>query len=232
MQTWVCGNCGGKTESVARPYWCRRCAHFGKFDVIVYSPANAPPARAPVKASELGGGEHAPSLGLKWDELLGRVGQPLKFVMSGPAGSHKTSEALDFSQAVSSAWGQVLYDAVDEGFESVSFRDKIRRLEIRDVFLINAYWAAVAREAASGRWALICLDTANAIGATPGEIDEYTRATDVSWLVLLEWTKSGWFKGTSSWSHWADVHCELTSDGEVVVVKNRYSKLKRERIHA
>lgn len=217
---WRCLVCGANADD-PRPFWCPRCGAVSSYGRVVHSPAMAPPQRRPVKASDLGGGKLAPSLG-RWDDLFGRVGRPIKLLVFGPPGSLKTTCALLLSEAFK-VWGPVLYVAADEGPESQSFKDKIGRLEVLSPYIMSGSWAEISAEVAGGGWSLVVLDSANRIGVVPGELDAYTNSLRLSWLVLLEVTKAGDFRGDASWPHWADI--VLYTDGKCVnVEKSRYGQ--------
>ena len=218
---WRCTECGASSGDDRRPLYCPRCASMASYVRVVQSPGVAPRGAEPIQASKLAAGVLAPTLG-EFDSFLGRLGRPVRIAIFGAAGAGKTTWALRLAQAFRT-WGQVLFCAVDEGMESASFRDKIQRLEITSPFIFSGGWPEITAQAVTGRWRMIVVDTVTRAGADPGEMNAYTRAHGVSWVAVLEVTKSGMFRGDASWSHWSDVL--IRAEGlRVSIEKNRYGR--------
>lgn len=217
---WTCVECGSDAEGL-RPGWCPRCGAVSSFFPPVRSPGFRAPYRAPVQACDLAVGPRAPSLGSPWDDL-GVIGRPLKLVLFGGAGSGKTTQLLRLGDAFASRWGvSVLFDAFDEGLESISFRRRLRALEIRQIYLVTAGWAELSLELGNSRWGVVIVDSATRLGLVPGELDSYIRSNDLTVAVSLEVTKAGDFAGPASWSHWSDILLRAEDFG-LFVEKNRY----------
>lgn len=224
--TWVCSQCSATAGSADRPQFCTRCLSVGTFVAPVYQPGVVPglDRDRPRRVGDLGAGILAKSLG-DWDAVLGRVGRPYRLVIAGPAGSGKTTGALKLAGAIAGAWGAVLYAAVDEGAESVSFKDKIARLELQhssNLWVYSGSWPQISRELVRGSWAAAVLDSGNNLGLVPAELNQYADKLGTSWIVTLEVNKDGQHRGDAAWPHWADA--VLWADhGRLKSTKNRYA---------
>lgn len=220
-----CLGCGATADG-ERPTWCSRCGAVNSFGPICRSPATAPPRKDPVLARELGAGSYAPPLGQPFDQIFGRLSAPAKLLVYGPPGSGKTTRCLQLAEALT-AWGPVLYDSFDEGIEAASFRDKVARLEIVNIYLVSSSWRELSEEIATRRWRVVCVDSASRVGCTPAELDDFGQALSLTWLIVLEATKGNSFRGSNTWGHWSDVLVKA-QDMKLRVEKNRYGVLRSE----
>lgn len=219
---WRCVSCGADSERDERPLWCPRCGSMWTFGAVVGSPGVGPGRIKPVQASALRAGQLAPSLGEEFDSLFGRMGRPVKIGAHGLPGSGKTTWALKLAEAFK-VWGAVLYCALDEGYESQSFRDKVARLEIRSPYVCGGSWREISWEIARGEWGVVVVDTVQRSQALPEDLDQFSRSSGVSWVVLLEDLKDGaTYKGDSAWGHWVDVMVRVEGL-RATTEKNRYA---------
>ncbi len=165
----------------------------------------------------------------KWSILFGNPAPDFSMMLFGPPASGKTSFLLEFAYFLASNFGKVIYISSEE-FGSVTLVDKLEDIVKKSglhsdddgKFLIpeNLFFGKGMSDLEL--YDFIIIDSVNDLNL---DLADYKEIRDIyndkAFISVLQYTKSGDFRGGLDWEHEMDIACEI-EDGIIDVYKNRY----------
>jgi predicted ATP-dependent serine protease len=170
----------------------------------------------------------------KWEELFGRPAPDMSMMISGAPASGKTSILLEFAYYLASNFGKVVYISSEE-FGSVTLAEKLEEIVKKEgsegaedgKFLLpdTLFFAKGMTDLED--YDFVIIDSVNDLNL---DLMDYKEIRDIyykkAFISVLQYTKSGDFRGGLDWEHEMDISCRITA-GVVTVNKNRYGDNKR-----
>lgn len=157
-----------------------------------------------------------------YKELFGQPSKTFDMCISGAPASGKTTFLLKFAYYLAAKFGKTLYISSEE-FGSVTLVNKLKDMfPDKDDFNLpkNLFFAKGMTDLTDYKFVII--DSATDIGV---DIDDYKEVSDIyentSFIIVLQQTKSGDYRGSKEWSHEVEIFAEL-EEGKIYVTKNRY----------
>jgi hypothetical protein len=153
-----------------------------------------------------------------YQKLLGNPERNFTMVLHGEPGAGKTAFLMKFAGYLS-GFGSVLYISSEE-YGSVTLQNNINRYLHGKTQ--NIHFAPGIENAAISDYDFLILDSINDLGLN---LEDYKmlRAENpkTAFIMVLQNTKAGQFKGGKEWEHEAQIAGEV-SDGTIYIYKNRY----------
>jgi energy-coupling factor transporter ATP-binding protein EcfA2 len=171
------------------------------------------------------------SLGSIYDELLGKVEKGFSVMIYGTPGSGKSTFAIAFGRHLAQNFGPTLYVSSEE-FKaekgSFTLTDKLVRAGGAVPLL---YFDNKLVEKEIPKYKYVILDSTRMLHL---KYDEFARIKDkypeVSFIIIMQSTKAGSFKGEQEWLHIVDAEIHLDS-GVATTRKNRFGHIGRVQVY-
>jgi len=182
------------------------------------------------KASEITSKEYkAIPLKAEYHQFLGRFSQAGSILMSGSPGGGKSTLALQLL-ADMLRHGNALYIPAEEGADSFTTQEKIKRLSIPEEICL-AEWEGFEKlkdDIRDHSIRYVCLDSITYIDKNLSEFDDFRlwcKGRDVVLIVIAHSTKSGSYKGSSDLEHMVDTYIWVYPDSD----DRKFAKTKKNR---
>lgn len=168
----------------------------------------------------------------KWEHLFGNPSPDFSMMLSGAPASGKTTILLEFAYYLASNFGKVIYISSEE-FGSITLHDKLEEIVKRaglhsekndgKFLLPDTLFFAKGMTDLEG-YDFIIIDSVNDLNL---DLSDYKEIRDIydkkAFISVLQYTKSGDFRGGLDWEHEMDIACRIEA-GVVDVNKNRYGQ--------
>lgn len=168
----------------------------------------------------------------KWADILGSIAPDFTMMVTGAPGSGKTTFLLEYSYYLASNFGKVLYISSEE-YGSVTLSEKLEKI-IKDKGLHKTDDSGVKKSLIPKNlffgkgfsdlqdYNFVILDSVNDMDL---DIMDFKEVRDIysskGFVVVLQYTKSGEFRGTNEWEHECDIAIDM-KEGYIRTFKNRY----------
>lgn len=157
------------------------------------------------------------SINGEWYSLIGRPEKNFVMMVHGEPGSGKTTFLLKFIKYLSNM-GSVLYISSEE-YDSATLTEKVQTyLNPRPS---NVYFTSDIRNI-NGQFDTVVLDSVTDLGL---DLENFkalkAKYPDTAFILVLQHTKDGQFKGGKEWEHEAQI-AGKTDNGIIEIYKNRY----------
>lgn len=156
----------------------------------------------------------------KWKDLLGLPATNFDMMVFGQPGSGKTTFLLLFAHYLATKFGNVLYVSGEE-YDSSPLTEKVNALPSipsRLVFGRSLNKLPIPLY----NFQFVILDSVTDLGI---DIETYKslreQNPDTAFILILQTTKDGKFKGGKEWEHEVEIAGEI-EDGTISIYKNRY----------
>jgi hypothetical protein len=167
----------------------------------------------------------------KWKIIFGDLTPDFTAMVSGQAGSGKTSMLLELSYYLAKNHGSVLYISSEE-YDSLTLVDKLKDVLRNRIFKSsevkaedipsNLYFAKDLRDLKP--YDFIIIDSVNEMDL---DIRDYREIRDIypdkAFIMVFQVTKAGEFRGENQFRHETGFYAEI-DNGVIDVKKNRYGK--------
>jgi len=166
-----------------------------------------------------------------YSHLLGRFSHSGSILMSGFPGGGKSTLALQLLDDIKQH-GNVLYVPAEEGADSFTTQEKIKRLRIsKDIMLAEWEGFELLKDTIRDHNIIsVCLDSITYIDRNLREFEqfrEWAKDRDISLIVVAHSTKNGTYKGTSDLEHMVDT--SIWIEGAIArTKKNRFGPCPKE----
>jgi tRNA uridine 5-carbamoylmethylation protein Kti12 len=155
----------------------------------------------------------------RWSALLGKPAKNFTMMIHGEPGGGKTTLLLKFAQYLAENFGKVIFISSEE-FAATTLTSKVK--ELFNEFPPNLHFTESVKNYDLSDYDFIVLDSVNDLGLSVADFkqlkQEYPTA---AFILLLQHTKAGQFKGGKEWEHEAEIAGEIIN-GVVTIYKNRY----------
>ena len=154
----------------------------------------------------------------KWSSLIGQPATNFDMMIFGQPGGGKTTFLLSFAHYLATNFGSVLYVSGEE-YNSAPLTDKLNKLPSLPKKL---HFVKDLRNIPIGNYQFVILDSITDLG-----IDLISYKTmresypDTAFILILQTTKDGKFKGGKEWEHEVEIAGEV-DNGVITIYKNRY----------
>lgn len=156
-----------------------------------------------------------------YKEMFGKVSKSFKLFLHGGPGSGKTTFLLKFANDLTQL-GSVLYVSSEE-FDSTTLVEKLKELmkkEGLDFELPDNLF--FSKEIGNLKdYDFIIIDSVNDIGLGIEEFKEIKEKFNKAFILVLQNTKGGDYKGGKEWEHEVDIAAKV-EEGVIDIFKNRY----------
>jgi hypothetical protein len=153
-----------------------------------------------------------------WKRLFGEPAKNFTMLIHGGPGAGKTTFMMLFVKFISTL-GSVLYISSEE-YGASTLTKKISKYLTPTPS--NVFFTADKTKIEEGDYDFVVLDSATNIGM---DIEEFKKLKedhpDTAFIVLLQHTKNGQFRGSKEWEHETEIAAEVT-EGTIQVYRNRY----------
>jgi len=154
----------------------------------------------------------------KWKELIGQPAMNFDMMIFGQPGSGKSTFLISFAHYLASNFGNVLYVSGEE-FNSAPLTEKIKQLPSIPT---NLHFSQDVRNVYLKNYRFVIMDSITDLGI---DLEAYKtlreKNPDTAFILILQTTKDGKFKGGKEWEHEVEIAGEV--DGGVIsIYKNRY----------
>ncbi len=167
----------------------------------------------------------------KWKILFSDITPDFTMMISGQAGSGKTSMLLEFAYYLAKNHGSVLYISSEE-YDTLTLVDKLKDVLKNKIYKTselssedipdNLYFAKELRDLKP--YDFIIIDSVNEMNI---DIRDYREIRDIypdkGFIMVFQVTKSGEFRGENQFRHETGIYAEI-HEGIVDMKKNRYGK--------
>lgn len=155
----------------------------------------------------------------RWSALLGKPAKNFTMMIHGEPGGGKTTLLLKFAQYLAENFGKVIFISSEE-FAATTLTSKVK--ELFNEFPPNLHFTESVKNYDLSDYDFIVLDSVNDLGLSVADFkqlkQEYPTA---AFILLLQHTKAGQFKGGKEWEHETEIAGEIIN-GVVTIYKNRY----------
>jgi hypothetical protein len=153
-----------------------------------------------------------------WKRLFGEPAKNFTMLIHGGPGAGKTTFMMLFVKFLSTL-GSVLYISSEEYGASTLTKKISKYLTPTPA---NVFFTADKTKIEQGDYGFVVLDSATNIGM---DIEEFKKLKEVhpdtAFIVLLQHTKNGQFRGSKEWEHETEIAAGVT-EGTIRVYRNRY----------
>lgn len=154
----------------------------------------------------------------QWLELVGKPEKNFTMMLHGEPGAGKTTFILKFVQYLTK-FGNVLYVSSEE-FGSATLASKVK--ELLNPIPSNLHFASDIAKGSLPAYDFIVLDSVNDLGLDIESFKELKASNPkAAFILVLQHTKQGQFKGGKEWEHEAQI-AGVVTDGVISIYKNRY----------
>ena len=167
------------------------------------------------------------SLGFK-DAYLYLMGDPAKnfyAVLTGSPGQGKSTFSVQFANYYKKNHGRVLLMAAEQRGVNKPLQNLLKSykadfdIETAPQKYNTEKWIEVSK-----KYNLVIIDSATNLNLSPEQIEHVrTQAKDTGFLVILQSTKDGNYKGSTEWEHNCDIFMEA-KEMKIYQKKSRYTK--------
>lgn len=155
----------------------------------------------------------------RWSALLGKPSRNFRMMIHGEPGGGKTTFLLKFAQYLAENFGKVIYISSEE-FAATTLTTKVN--ELFNQFPSNLHFTENANQYDLSDYDFIVLDSVNDLGLTIADFKQLKQDyPNAAFILLLQHTKSGQFKGGKEWEHEVEIAGEV-ENGMATIYKNRY----------
>lgn len=155
----------------------------------------------------------------RWSALLGKPARNFRMMIHGEPGGGKTTFLLKFAQYLAENFGKVIYISSEE-FAATTLTTKVK--ELFNAFPPNLHFTENANQYDLSEYDFIVLDSVNDLGLSIADFKQLKQDyPNAAFILLLQHTKSGQFKGGKEWEHETEIAGEI-ENGLVTIYKNRY----------
>jgi hypothetical protein len=158
------------------------------------------------------------SLTGKWAALIGQPATNFDMMIFGQPGSGKTTFLLSFGHYLATNFGSVLYVSGEE-YNSAPLTEKLNLLPSLPK---NLHFVKDLRNIPVGNYHFVILDSITDLGV---DLESYKlmreKYPDTAFILILQTTKDGKFKGGKEWEHEVEIAGEV-DNGTISIYKNRY----------
>lgn len=156
--------------------------------------------------------ENIPSikLGGKWSLLIGDPAPGFLMLLSGKPGNGKSTTAIEFAQYYETHHGKVMFVASEQPGLNKPLQSLLERFNA--TFMV---WRKPVREVGVicdkiRGYDFVVIDSVNHMKLSPEDIAELReRNPKTSFLLVMQSTKDGSFKGSQEYLHDADIHVKM-----------------------
>jgi antirestriction protein ArdC len=151
---------------------------------------------------------------------LGAIPTNFDMMVDGAPGGGKSTLLLQFAEHLAKDLGQKVLYVSKEEFGAASLVEKVKRLGIKNVAFTNT----ITPDANLGEdYDTVFIDS---ITDLRFDVDDYKKLReknpDVAFVLVLQRTKNGQFRGTNEWPHEVEITAKV-QDGFTWTEKNRYN---------
>jgi hypothetical protein len=154
----------------------------------------------------------------KWAALIGQPATNFDMMIFGQPGSGKTTFLLSFGHYLATNFGSVLYVSGEE-YNSAPLTEKLNLLPSLPK---NLHFVKDLRNIPVGNYQFVILDSITDLGV---DLESYKlmreKYPDTAFILILQTTKDGKFKGGKEWEHEVEIAGEV-DNGTISIYKNRY----------
>lgn len=155
----------------------------------------------------------------RWSALLGKPAKNFTMMIHGEPGGGKTTLLLKFAQYLAENFGKVIFISSEE-FGATTLTTKVK--ELFNEFPPNLHFTENVKQYDLWEYDFIILDSVNDLGLTIADFKQLKLDyPNAAFILLLQHTKSGQFKGGKEWEHETEIAGEI-ENGLVTIYKNRY----------
>lgn len=168
-----------------------------------------------------------PTLGFKegYKYLMGDPSPGFYSVLTGSPGQGKSTFAVQFANYFQKEHGKVLFVAAEQRGINKPLQELLRRfktnfdVETSPQTYDSKKWIDTAKN-----YDLVIIDSATNLELSPSQIEDIrSNASNTSFLVLLQSTKDGKYKGSTEWEHNCDIFMKADKM-KIYQTKSRYAK--------
>lgn len=167
-----------------------------------------------------------------YEKYFGKPATNVKMMVHGQPGAGKTYFLLKFANWFAKNIGSVLYVAAEE-YGSPTLAEKLKA--IKQPFSPNLHFSPDVNGLNNYEYDLVIFDSIQAAKLDLDMFKELVKRYPLSaFILVLQKTKDGNFKGSKEWEHEIDIASEVkfNDDGERVIhtYKNRYQVIGENKI--
>lgn len=172
------------------------------------------------------------SLPEPYASVLGKLPENFSMAIWGPAGSGKSTVAVDLAWILANTLGKGIYCSSEEG-AGPSMQNKIKRLKAEhpDLYVMDFDGIEDLKSAIKYSGAKFCIfDSASMSHIKVSDMDnihDFCKKSNVAFLYILHATKTGDFKGNTYLIHMPDTVLQV-QDGIAKTTKNRFADTPQE----
>lgn len=168
----------------------------------------------------------------KWEHMFGKPSPNFSMMLTGAPSSGKTTLLLEFAYYLAVNFGKVIYISTEE-FGSKTLQDKLK-LVVKNLdknggdnkFFVPDQLYFSKGMADLTDYDFVIIDSVSDVYL---DIENYKELSDIypqkAFILVLQYTKAGQFRGTKEWEHEVDIYSEI-SGGVVSTIKNRFFSSK------
>lgn len=160
--------------------------------------------------------------GSEYKELIGNPEPNFLICIYGVAGNGKSTRALKFAEYLSNNHGRVLYNSSEEGFRA-SMQSKVKDFKANYFHISNCRKFDDLKNLIDKNPArFIFIDSVNDMDITPEQLAQLRKKFPLrGFVIVMQATKSGNYKGDSAFAHDADVIMKL-ENRQPIIEKSRF----------
>lgn len=154
-----------------------------------------------------------------WLTLFGRPAKNFTMMFHGEPHHGKTILLLKLAQYLAENFGSVLYVSSEE-FASTTMTDKVN--DFLNPLPKQLHFAESLQDVDLSKYEFVILDSVNDLGLNINQYKEIRKENpDIAFILILQHTKAGDFRGGKDWEHKAEIVGEVNK-GVVTLSKNRF----------
>jgi hypothetical protein len=154
-----------------------------------------------------------------WLSLFGRPAKNFTMMFHGEPHNGKTILLLKLAQYLAENFGSVLYVSSEE-YASTTMTDKVN--DFLTPFPKRLHFVESLQDVDLALYEFVILDSVNDLGLNINQYKEIRKENpDIAFILILQHTKAGNFRGGKDWEHKAEIVGEVNK-GTVTLTKNRY----------
>lgn len=157
--------------------------------------------------------------------LMGDPAANFYAVLTGESGNGKSTFAVQFANYFQSNHGKVLLMAAEQRGMNKPLQQLLRKYDAKfDIETEPHKWNTEKWIEAANAYQLLIVDSATNLGLAPEQIENIrANAPKTGFLVILQSTKEGNYKGSTEWKHNSDIFLKAEKMS-IYQTKSRYSK--------
>jgi predicted ATP-dependent serine protease len=160
--------------------------------------------------------------GSEYKDLIGNPQPNFLICIYGVAGNGKSTRALKFAEYLSNNHGRVLYNSSEEGFRA-SMQSKVKDFKANYFHISNHRKFDDLKNLIDKNPArFIFIDSVNDMDITPEQLAQLRKKFPArGFVIVMQATKAGTYKGDSAFAHDADVIMKL-ENRQPIIEKTRF----------